>query len=105
MGDSPAIVLIAAESASCAALSDAFERAGYRTRIAADSADAIQFAAGNGVDLVVLGLDLPGMDGMQALRMIRSAQSKRYLPVIVVSSRLDAAGRIAALDLGADEAA
>jgi two-component system KDP operon response regulator KdpE len=52
-------------------------------------------------DLVILDLGLPDIEGLELLKRIRSAQSS--LPVVVLSSRGDEAGKVAALDLGADD--
>src|SRR5207302_2761904 len=47
------------------------ERAGYRTRIAADGLGAIDAAAEQRPDLVVLDLMLPGIDGLEVMRRLR----------------------------------
>jgi two-component system KDP operon response regulator KdpE len=51
--------------------------------------------------LVILDLGLPDIDGLDLLRRIRSRQEN--LPIVVLSSRGDEAGKVAALDLGADD--
>lgn len=51
--------------------------------------------------LVILDLGLPDIDGLELLRRIRHQQEN--LPVVVLSSRGDEAGKVAALDLGADD--
>jgi two-component system KDP operon response regulator KdpE len=51
--------------------------------------------------LVILDLGLPDIDGLELLRQIRSRQGN--LPIVVLSSRGDEAGKVAALDLGADD--
>src|SRR5262249_39639882 len=51
--------------------------------------------------LVILDLGLPDIDGHDLLRRIRHRQEA--LPIIVLSSRGDEAGKVAALDLGADD--
>jgi two-component system KDP operon response regulator KdpE len=51
--------------------------------------------------LVILDLGLPDIDGLELLRRIRHRQES--VPVIVLSSRGDEVGKVAALDLGADD--
>ena len=51
--------------------------------------------------LVILDLGLPDIDGLELLRSIRHRQEG--LPIVVLSSRGDEAGKVAALDLGADD--
>src|SRR6478672_12912248 len=51
--------------------------------------------------LVILDLGLPDIDGLELLRQIRSRQGS--LPIVILSSRGDEAGKVAALDLGADD--
>jgi two-component system KDP operon response regulator KdpE len=52
-------------------------------------------------DLVILDLGLPDIDGLELLGQIRRMHDG--LPVIILSSRGDEAGKVAALDLGADD--
>ena len=52
-------------------------------------------------DLMILDLGLPDIDGLELLR--RFATSDESLPIVVLSSRGDEAGKVAALDLGADD--
>jgi two-component system KDP operon response regulator KdpE len=52
-------------------------------------------------DLVILDLGLPDIKGHELLRMIRSRDDS--VPIVVLSSRGDEAGKVQALDLGADD--
>jgi two-component system, OmpR family, KDP operon response regulator KdpE len=52
-------------------------------------------------DLVILDLGLPDIQGLDLLRMIRSRNES--IPIVVLSSRGDEAGKVQALDLGADD--
>ncbi len=75
------------------------EAESYRVREAADARAALG-AVAEGVDLVLLDLGLPDMDGLELLGRIRKTSD---VPVVVVSSREDERGKVAALDLGADD--
>jgi two-component system KDP operon response regulator KdpE len=55
----------------------------------------------NAIDVLVLDLGLPGMDGLAVLKALRDGGSS--VPVIVLSSRDDEKGKVMALDLGADD--
>lgn len=52
-------------------------------------------------DLIILDLGLPDIDGHELLRTIRSRNE--HVPIVVLSSRGDEAGKVQALDLGADD--
>lgn len=73
----------------------------YRVEEAGDGEAALDFLKRNPVDLVVLDLGLPGIDGLEVIRRLRAQGSA--LPIIILSSRDDEVGKVAALDLGADD--
>jgi two-component system, OmpR family, KDP operon response regulator KdpE len=62
---------------------------------------AIELARRGGTDLIVLDLGLPDVDGLDVIRRIRAAGSA--VPIVVLSSRDNEAGKVEALDLGADD--
>ena len=73
----------------------------YRVEEVGDGEAALDFLKRNPVDLIVLDLGLPGMDGLEVVRQVRAQGSA--VPIIILSSRDDEAGKVAALDLGADD--
>ena len=73
---------------------------GYEVLEAPNGKAAIELLAKK-PDLVILDLGLPDIEGLELLKRIRSAQSG--LPIVVLSSRGDEAGKVAAFDLGADD--
>jgi two-component system KDP operon response regulator KdpE len=62
--------------------------------------DGLALLATQGADLVVLDLGLPDMDGHEVLRELRGWSA---VPVLVLSVRADEAGKVAALDAGAND--
>ena len=74
--------------------------AGFTVAEAADGEAAIEQVRRGGIDLVLLDLMLPGMDGYEVCRRLREI---RNVPVIMVTARSDEAHRITGLELGADD--
>jgi DNA-binding response OmpR family regulator len=78
------------------------ERAGYSTRVAADGLQAIEAAAAQRPDLVVLDLMLPGVDGLEVMRRLR-AQDRDRIAVILLTAKGEESDRVIGLRLGADD--
>ncbi|MFD1626309.1 response regulator [Azospirillum griseum] len=74
---------------------------GYEVVEAEDGAGALAEVRRRAPDLLVLDLGLPGVDGLEVIRRLRGDGAT--LPIIVLSSRADEAGKVEALDLGADD--
>ena len=72
----------------------------YAVETAADGRSALQAVHDGSVDLVVLDLGLPDLDGVEVLRRLREVSD---LPIIVLSARTDSVDKVEALDLGADD--
>jgi DNA-binding response OmpR family regulator len=78
------------------------ERAGYRTRIAGDGAEALQAVAERRPDLVVLDLMLPGIDGLEVMRRLREQGDER-IALILLTAKGEESDRVIGLRLGADD--
>ena len=76
------------------------EQAGYQVHTAANAEDALSFAQHTKPDLVMLDIGLPGMDGLDALRELKS---KHNLPVIFLTARRRELDEVVGLELGADD--
>ena len=73
---------------------------GYQILEAPNGKTALELL-GQNPDLVILDLGLPDTEGLDLLRTIRSRNES--VPIVVLSSRGDEAGKVQALDLGADD--
>jgi two-component system response regulator ResD len=76
------------------------QRDGFETLEAADGTRARELLEQSSPDLVVLDLMLPGTDGLELCRWIRS---RSRLPVIMLTARGEESDRIVGLELGADD--
>ncbi len=76
------------------------KRDGYRVLTAYDGVEAIHLAKESHPDLVVLDLMLPGLDGFEVFRVLRSDSD---VPIIMLTARTTEQDRLAGLDLGADD--
>jgi two-component system KDP operon response regulator KdpE len=74
---------------------------GYHVIEAEDGPSAKAALRQNAVDVIVLDLGLPGLDGFEIIKQLREQGST--IPIVVLSSRTDEAGKVRALDLGADD--
>lgn len=84
------------------AISYSLERAGFQTRIARTGEEGLD-AVRRGADLVLLDLNLPGMDGLEVCRMLRRQPGHARLPIIIVSARGEEVDRVLGLEMGADD--
>ena len=94
------ILLVDDEPQLLRALSTNLRTRGYEVIAAARGEDALRSAAETPPDLIVLDLGLPGIDGIQVLRHLRTWTT---VPVIVLSVRNEESDKVAALDAGADD--
>ncbi|MGX1703052.1 response regulator transcription factor [Microbacterium sp. NPDC055357] len=75
--------------------------AGFATRVAPTGPQALDLALSGEFDLLVLDVNLPGMDGFEVLENIRGSGST--MPVIMLTARVELADTVAGLEGGADD--
>ena len=76
------------------------EQAGYDVKSAARAEDALDVLRGADFDLVLLDIGLPGMDGLDAVRIIKD---EFRLPVIFLTARRRELDEVVGLEMGADD--
>src|SRR5438105_12390090 len=82
---------------------DYLDRAGFRVLTAADGPAALRLARDEHPGLLVLDLMLPGLDGLDITRALRSDPETQKLPIIMLTARVEETDRLAGLELGADD--
>ncbi len=81
----PTLLIVHKEIAARAKLRDVFEDSGYRALMASDAPSAWRTLHREQCDLVVVDLEIPGVDGLALCRLLRAQQATRKLPVIALS--------------------
>ncbi len=96
-------VLIIEDDADIAeAIAHQLEKVSLQPIVARTGEEGLQLVQ-RGTDLVVLDLNLPGMDGLEVCRTIRRQPLGARLPIVMVSARADESDRILGLEMGADD--
>jgi DNA-binding response OmpR family regulator len=78
-------------------------REGYGVQCAASGEDAHGIIATGNIDLLILDLMLPGIDGLELTRRLKSGPPHAELPIIMLSAKGEEADIVAGLELGADD--
>jgi two-component system phosphate regulon response regulator PhoB len=84
-------------------LCDLLAREGYTTIEARDGAEAIDRVDQHAPDLILLDLNLPGLDGYGVLAKIRSRGDTKHIPVVVLTAKGDEDNEVRVLQAGADD--
>ena len=97
---SPTILLVDDEDAVRRLLAFPLEKDGYEVVQAADGEEALARFAEHDVDLVVLDIMLPRLDGLEVCKRLRSTSQ---VPIIMLTARDDELDKVIGLELGADD--
>ena len=96
----PRILLVDDEPALLDAVGYSLRREGYDVSVVSSGVDALAAARSGRPDLVVLDVMLPGMDGLQVCRALRSEST---VPILLLSAKGEEVDRVLGLELGADD--
>ena len=100
MPDSPTILLVDDEDSVQKLLAYPLERDGYRVLQARNGEEALDRFGAEHVDLVVLDIMLPRLDGLEVCKRLRAESS---VPIIMLTARDDELDKVLGLELGADD--
>jgi DNA-binding response OmpR family regulator len=84
-------------------LSRRLQRKGFRTLVAEDGARALEVIEREAVDLVLLDIMMPGLNGFDVLRILRGQPQTADLPVIMATAKTQSEDVVEALELGAND--
>ena len=97
------ILLVEDEDQLRRVMKDLLEREGYAIVEAADGVQALEQMDRHNPDVILLDLNLPGMDGYGVLQQLRSRPGTSTVPVIVLTAKGDEDNEVRVLKLGADD--
>src|SRR5690348_15038344 len=100
MPDSSTILLVDDEDAVQKLLAYPLEREGFRVLQARDGEEAIERFRSEDVDLVVLDVMIPKLDGLEVCKRLRAEST---VPIIMLTARDDELDKVLGLELGADD--
>lgn len=94
------VLIVEDEPRLAALLADYLKAAGYATEVIADGREVIPQVRANPPDVLLLDLMLPGRDGLDICRELRTFSE---LPVIMMTAKVEEIDRLLGLELGADD--
>lgn len=96
------ILVVEDNSLNAKLVRDVLQHAGYEVLEAETGEEGLRVARERRPDLVLMDLQLPGIDGTEALRRLRADESTRRIPVMAVTASAMAADRADAVRAGFD---
>ncbi len=94
------LLVVEDEDKIAAALEDYLRAAGYRTSRLADGREVAAWVRANTPDAVLLDVMLPGLDGLDVCRALRTFSQ---VPILMLTARVEEIDRLIGLELGADD--
>ena len=79
---------------------DILQAKGYETMEAVNAEDGIKLALERVPDLVLMDIQLPGMNGMEALKVLRAEQTTAHVPVVAITASVMTQDRQQIMDTG-----
>jgi type II secretory ATPase GspE/PulE/Tfp pilus assembly ATPase PilB-like protein/CheY-like chemotaxis protein len=102
-GQGACVLLVEDEEQLRRVMKDLLQREGYRVAEARDGIQALDEVDRSAPDVIILDLNLPGLDGYGVLSQLRSRPATRDIPVMVLTAKGDEDNEVRVFDLGADD--
>ncbi|HEX5034359.1 MAG TPA: response regulator transcription factor, partial [bacterium] len=103
MPDATKVLVIEDEADIQQLLSHHFRQAGFRVEVSDNGTEGLKKAREKRPDLIVLDLMLPGMDGLEVCRALKSEPPTKTIPVIMLTAKGEEIDRVVGFELGADD--
>ncbi len=102
-GERPAVLIVDDLSANLELLEAIFISAGFEVLSCRDASSALSLFESSNIDIAVVDVMMPGMDGYELCRKLKSLTEKRFFPVILLTALTDRQSRITGLQSGAND--
>jgi type II secretory ATPase GspE/PulE/Tfp pilus assembly ATPase PilB-like protein/CheY-like chemotaxis protein len=102
-GRGASVLLVEDEDQLRRVMKDLLQREGYRVAEARDGIQALDEVDRFAPDVIILDLNLPGIDGYSVLAQLRSRPSTRDIPIMVLTAKGDEDNEVRVFELGADD--
>jgi putative two-component system response regulator len=103
MKDKPVILVVDDQPPNIELLEAHLVPQGYEIVTAANGEEALAKLSGNQIDLILLDVMMPGMDGFEVTRRIRHDNTHQLLPIILITALRDKEDRIKGIEAGCDD--
>ncbi|MHB8882430.1 MAG: HD domain-containing phosphohydrolase [Thermodesulfovibrionales bacterium] len=103
MKDRPVILIVDDQPQNIELLEAYLVPQGYDIVSAAGGEEALQKLSGDQIDLILLDVMMPGMDGFEVIRRVRGDDEKRLLPIILVTALREMEDRVKGIEAGCDD--
>jgi diguanylate cyclase (GGDEF)-like protein len=84
-------------------VADMLDEVGYQVIVGSDGNDALAKVRDESPDLIVMDVEMPGMGGREACRIIKGNKRFGFIPIILVTARDDVQTKVEGLEMGADD--
>lgn len=99
----PRVLIIEDERQLTDVLKYNLEREGYEVTISHEGYEGLRKAQMHLPDLIILDLMLPGVDGLQICRELRSGERTRKVPIVILTAKSEETDQIVGFSMGADD--
>ena len=103
MNERPKVLIAEDEEPIVECLSFLTEKEGYDVRVATDGQTAISMIARDAPDMVLLDVMMPGCDGFEVVRAVRSDANTKLIPIMMLTAKTREVDRRKGLELGVDD--
>jgi putative two-component system response regulator len=103
MKDRPLILVVDDQPQNIELLEAYLAPPGYEVVKAANGEEALEKLSGDRIDLILLDVMMPGMDGFEVTRRIRRDEKNRLLPIVLITALRETEDRVKGIEAGCDD--